>query len=492
MIRLNLSQKFSVGLAAVAVAALAVMVGTRLLGKAALFHYLEREHVTLVLHASNELARVLEGGHDARSVKPSALTEPLIEARAIAERVGVELTEVEKQAFIELGFGDVIQLPKNDIEDLTRIISIIQNDKSPVVTIELVNRLTSDMTAVIINSNRFGPLVADAVNFVKISVLVVNLTCIGAVLWAFLVIRRATLTPLQNAIDFAQRVASGDLSSPNGNHAADEVGRLNQALDEMKCNLARLVGDVRQQSGAVAASMVEVSDSSNDLSVRTERQAASLHHIASSVTKLSQSIVQNGEQIRNADIVAGQARQLAIAGGSSAAQVINRMDDMLVASHRIADITSVIDGIAFQTNILALNAAVEAARAGEQGRGFAVVASEVGQLAQRSASAAKEIALLISDTVEKVGSGAVAVRETGKTIDLVVESVRHVSFVITQVAANLSSQEREIDQIDRAMRELNESTHHNAAMAEQSASAAETVQTRSSALVRTVDHFKLA
>jgi len=492
MINLTLRQKFTLGLIAVGVVSLAMLVGTRLLGKAALFHYLEREHVALVLNAASALDRVIEGGHSADKVKPEELVVPLTQARATAIQVGEELFAPEKWAFILLGYGDVIRLPAEDINDLTHILDTIRQDSSPMVTVDLATRLKPGMQKVIDSSTKFGPLVADAVNFVKLSALVVNLTCIGAVLWTFLMIRQATLAPLQRAIDTAQRVAGGDLSSPSQAHGSDEVGRLNQALDEMKDNLSRVVGNVRKLSGAVASSMVEVTSGSNDLSTRTERQAATLQETAASVSQLSQSVRENGERVRQVDAVASQARQVAVQGGDAVTRVVSRMDEILAASRRIADITGVIDGIAFQTNILALNAAVEAARAGEQGRGFAVVASEVRNLAQRSATAAKEIATLINDTVEKVASGATEVGQAGKTIEQVVESVRHVSTVITEVAASLSSQEGGIAQIDQAMRVLDESTQQNAAMAEQSASAADSVRTQSTALVNTVDQFKLA
>lgn len=490
MTKLTLSHKFSVGLIAVVIAALAVIAGTRLLGKAALFHYLEREHVTLVLRASNALDRVLAGG---MGLEPSALTIPLKEARSIAIRVGTELTVVEKNAFILFGFGDVIQLPINDTQDLTKIISTIEAHQAPTITADLANDIKNEMSAVIENSTRFGPLVADAVNFVKAAVLAINLACISAVLWSFIVIRQATLTPLRKAIELAQRVASGNLlSSESGVYAEDEVGRLNKALDDMRINLARLVGDVRDQSGVVASSMIEVSESSKDLSRRADRQAFSLQRITTGMSKLNRSVLQNGDQVRNMDCVASHAKQLAVSGGSATAQVVIRMNDILAASRRIAEITSVIDAIAYQTNMLALNASVEAARAGEQGRGFSVVATEVGQLARRCADAAKEITLLITDSLAKVESGAVVVGEAGKTIDLLVDAVQNVSVVITHVTANISSQEEEIKQIDAAIKDLNESTHKNAAMAEQSAAVAEIVRTNSSALVSTVDHFKLA
>jgi methyl-accepting chemotaxis protein len=395
-------------------------------------------------------------------------------------------------AFTMAGFGQVIALPHNDIDDLNRIIRAIQVSSANTVSAGLAAQIKPDMDRVIDNSTRFGPLVAEAVAFVKVAALAINLGCLALVLWIFLVIRSATLAPLKMAVERAQRVAQGDLCGDGDTHGHDEVGELHLALSEMSRQLAGVVGDVRELSGVVAASMVEVSTASVDLSARTEHQAATLQQTSASVSQLSDSVRQNGERVRHVNEVASDACQIASAGGEAVTRVVNRMDEILGASRRIADITGVIDGIAFQTNILALNAAVEAARAGEQGKGFAVVASEVRTLAQRSAGAAKEIASLISDTLDKVAQGAKEVNQAGTTITQVVASVRNVSSVIGEVATGLSSQESGIAQIDQAMRNLDENTQQNAAMAEESASAATSVRAHSDALLTKVQHFKVS
>jgi methyl-accepting chemotaxis protein len=488
---LTLRKKFSLGIAAVIAASLVMLVGSRLLGKAALFHYLEREHVAQVLTVSALLDRVTEGGRNASAVTPAEVLGPLNKARALAVQAGEELFEVEKIAFGVLGYGEVIRLPVDAMNYHTRMIDTIGRDGGARITPELVLRLQPDMKGVREASDRFGPLVVGAVNLVKTLVLAINLLCIAAVMTAFLMIRKATLAPLQRAISAAQRVAAGDLSGPTDDQGADEVGHLNHALDEMKLKLSKVVGDVRQLSGAIAVSMVEVSNGSTDLSSRTERIACTLHETMAGLAKLIESVQANGTRMRDVDKVADQTRQVAIDGGAAVTRVVDRMDEILVASKRIADITGVIDGIAFQTNILALNAAVEAARAGEQGRGFAVVASEVRSLAQRSATAAKEIASLINDTLGKVAGGAQEVGQAGKTIEQVVASVQRVSAVISEVAASLGSQAHDIGQIDNALHQLEESTQQDAALAEQSAASAESVRSQTDALVTAVGQFVL-
>jgi len=487
----TLRSKFNLGLTAVAIVSVAILLGNRLLGKAALFHYLEREHIVLVMAASESINRVLEGGRQASEVQKSTLTDQLVKARAIAQRVDSELFPIEQWAFKMVGYADVIKLPHEDVGDLTRILDAIQADPAPTVSAALAAKLKPEMAHVIDSSTRFGPLVSDAVQFVKAAALLINLLCVASVLATFLMIRKATLAPLHQALRAAQRVADGDLSERNGHHGADEVGQLNTALDDMKTALARVVGEVRELSGSLADTMVEVTSGSTNLSSRTERQAATLQETAASVSGLSDSVRENGERVRRADHMASQARHVATHGGEAVAGLVHRMDDILMASKRIAEITGVIDGIAFQTNILALNAAVEAARAGEQGRGFAVVAGEVRNLAQRSATAAKEIAALINDTLDKISNGASEAGAAGKTIEQVVESVKDVSVLITEVASSLSAQEGGIAQIDLAMRELDDNTQQNAAMAEQSASAAESVKQQTTSLVDTVGRFIL-
>jgi methyl-accepting chemotaxis protein len=488
MIELTLRKKFSIGLVCVAVVSIAVLISTRLLGKAALFHFLEREHVTLVMRVSAAIERVSEGGLGAGSVTHDQLVQPLTEARGIAGRVDTELFLVEQWAFALLGFADIVELPHKDIVDIDRI----NADSAMTVTPELAKRLKADLATVTDNSNRFGPLVSRATAFVKLTAMIINFSGLGAVLVVFLMIRRATLGPLFEALTAAQRIARGDLSSPPREYSNDEVGRLNSAMDEMKENLARVVGDVRERSRAVATSMREMATGSQDLTTRTEGQATTLQETSASISDLSGSVQRNAQLVQQTETLATAAREVASDGGEAVSRVISRMNDILAASKKISEINDVINGIAFQTNLLALNAAVEAARAGDEGRGFAVVAAEVRSLAQSCSSAAKETAALIAQTVSRVETGVAEVNAAGATMAKVVETVRQVSTLTTEVSTSLSTQASGITQIDQAMRRLDAVTQQNASMAQQSAAVVEAARSQSGALVDTVGQFKLA
>ncbi len=234
----------------------------------------------------------------------------------------------------------------------------------------------------------------------------------------------------------------------------DEIGQLARAMTSMTANLSALVAQVRDRSAAMDVTMGEVTQGGMDLSSRTERQAATLQETAASMGTLSAAIQSSADQVKEAEAMAGEARVLATDGGDAVSRAVNGMNAILDSSRRIAEINKVVDGIAFQTNILALNAAVEAARAGEMGRGFAVVASEVRALAQRSASAAKEIAGLIDDTVAKVRIGADEVNASGEAIRRVVTSAEKVSALTSEVARHLSTQREGVAQVDASMRDL--------------------------------------
>ena len=310
--------------------------------------------------------------------------------------------------------------------------------------------------------------------------------------WFAYVIAGSITRPLHRAVQVAQTVAAGDLSSHIEVHSQDETGLLLQALKEMNASLVEIVGRVRSGTDTIATASGEIASGNLDLSARTEQQASSLQQTASSMEQLTATVKQNGDNSRQAHTLALSASEVARKGGSVVSEVVGTMGEINASARKIVDIIGVIDGIAFQTNILALNAAVEAARAGEQGRGFAVVASEVRNLAQRSASAAKEIKELISNSVDKVEAGARLVDQAGSTMEEIVVNVRRVSDIIGEITQASAEQTMGIEQINEAILQMDRVTQQNAALVEEAAAAAASLQEQSSALAQVVSVFQLA
>jgi len=304
-------------------------------------------------------------------------------------------------------------------------------------------------------------------------------------------IARLISQPLGEAVKVARQVADGDLTADIRQDSNDETGQLLGALKLMNDNLLRIVSSVRTGTDTISTASSEIASGNMDLSSRTEQQAGSLEETASAMEELTSTVKQNADNARQANQLAVSASEVAVQGGNVVGQVVNTMGSINESSRKIVDIISVIDGIAFQTNILALNAAVEAARAGEQGRGFAVVASEVRSLAQRSSAAAKEIKTLIDDSVAKVDVGSRLVEQAGSTMDEVVSSVKRVADIVGEITAASQEQSVGLDEINRAITQMDEVTQQNAALVEEAAAAAQSLQEQASNLSQTVSVFKL-
>jgi methyl-accepting chemotaxis protein len=309
--------------------------------------------------------------------------------------------------------------------------------------------------------------------------------------WLAFWITRSITVPLNEAVDIAKHVAQGDLTRNIVPASTDETGQLLQALKEMNDSLARTVGEVRAGTEAISTASSEIASGNLDLSARTESQASSLEQTASTVEQLTDTVKQNADNARQANQLVVSASDVALKGGQVVGQVVATMGSIKDSSRKIVDIIGVIDSIAFQTNILALNAAVEAARAGEQGRGFAVVATEVRNLAQRSASAAKEIKTLIGDSVDKVDAGSRLVDDAGSTMNEIVTSVKQVADIMSEITAASQEQRNGIEQVNEAVGQMDEMTQQNAALVEQAAAAAQSMQDQAAALSRAVSVFKL-
>jgi methyl-accepting chemotaxis protein len=303
---------------------------------------------------------------------------------------------------------------------------------------------------------------------------------------------RGITVPLSRAVEIASAVANKDLTSHIEVDSKDETGQLLQALRTMNEGLISIVADVRFGTENITTASGEIAVGNQDLSTRTEQQASSLEETASSMEELTATVKQNADNARQANQLAVRASEVARKGGTVVADVVDTMDAINSSARKIVDIISVIDGIAFQTNILALNAAVEAARAGEQGRGFAVVASEVRNLAQRSATAAKEIKMLIDDSLNKVDAGSMLVTQAGMTMSEVVDSIHRVTDIMGEITSASVEQSSGIEQVNQAIGQMDNVTQQNAALVEEAAAAAASLRDQAGALTQVISVFKLA
>jgi len=316
---------------------------------------------------------------------------------------------------------------------------------------------------------------------------------LAAIIGSFLtwLLSRSITKPLNYAVEVAQTVASGDLTHKIKIDSKDETGILLKALKDMNVSLSKIVNEVRTGTDLISTASSQIAAGNMDLSSRTEQQAAALEETASSMEELTSTVQQNADNAKQATQLANSASFISEKGGEVVTKVVSTMKDIDESSKKIVEIISVIDSIAFQTNILSLNAAVEAARAGEQGKGFGVVASEVRNLAQRSASAAKEIKNLINDTVDKTHNGAMLVEQAGTTMSQVVESVRKVADIMDEISSASQEQASGIEQVNKAITQMDEVTQQNAALVEEASAASYSMQDEASKLAQTVSVFKI-
>jgi len=403
-------------------------------------------------------------------------------------KIAKKLAE-DRAQFVQDGLRPAVAaLRANDLEEAKRLsLEKIRPLYQPVSAgIEALMKLQLDVA-----KQEFDTAVA---RYDNIRLLAIG-SIVAGVLFAFifgLALVRGITRSLSQALDAAHAVAQGDLSHPIHVVGKDEVAQLLRALSEMQTSLGKVVASVRQGSESVATASAEIAQGNHDLSARTESQASALEETAASMEELSATVKQNADNARQANQMSKSASSVAIQGGEVVAQVVDTMKHINDSSKRIFDIISVIDGIAFQTNILALNAAVEAARAGEQGRGFAVVASEVRSLAGRSAEAAKEIKSLIGASVERVEQGSILVDQAGATMTEVVSAIKRVTDLMGEISAASSEQSSGVSQIGEAVVQMDQVTQQNAALVEEMAAAASSLKSQSQELVQVVAVFKLS
>jgi methyl-accepting chemotaxis protein len=367
---------------------------------------------------------------------------------------------------------------------------VIMNEIDPLVQkalfelnrlIEIQNKANQEAVT---SARAMGDRVAVTVYTVQVAVLLVA----GLLAWA---ITRSITGPLREAVEVTRRVAGGDLKSEINVAGRDEAAELLNSLRDMNSGLSSMVAHIRSGAESIAVGAGEVAAGNQQLSSRTEEHASSLEETASTLEEFTTTVRQNAEHAKQASTLAATASSTAEKGGEVVNKVVATMQEVSTSSKRISDIIAVIDGIAFQTNILALNAAVEAARAGEQGRGFAVVASEVRSLAQRSAASAKEIRGLIENSVSRVEASARLVEQAGKTMDELVGSVRRVAEIMTEIAAASHEQSSGIEQINKAITQMDTVVQMNASLVEEATAAATSMASQATGLARAVAQFQI-
>ena len=424
--------------------------------------------------------RQLDALAASRKLYESQITEP--EERALYPELGKTLDVMVAE------HPRIIALSRDNKNAEARTLMKGESTKSYRKAIEILDKLSAVNER---GSDISNKLADDTYHNGRLWIIAMLALCIIAAMTLAIMVARIISRPLTQAVKIARQVADGDLTADIQQNSEDETGQLLGALKQMNDNLLRIVSSVRTGTDTIATASGEIATGNMDLSSRTEQQAGSLEETASAMEEMTSTVKQNADNARQANQLAASASAVAIQGGNVVGQVVDTMGSINESSRKIVDIISVIDGIAFQTNILALNAAVEAARAGEQGRGFAVVASEVRSLAQRSSAAAKEIKQLIDDSVTTVDIGSKLVAQAGSTMDEVVSSVKRVTDIVGEITAASHEQSVGLDEINRAITQMDEVTQQNAALVEEAAAAAQSLQEQASNLSQIVSVFKL-
>ncbi len=404
------------------------------------------------------------------------------------EKNAIEKLKDSRAKFV-LSFSKVAALIEQDVQ--TDAVEMLNKEAFPALQ-DALNDITTLVNLEKLAMEKNGESIKQSISFSStFSVIFSAIAVIFSALFAVL-IAKSIVTPLNNAVNIAICVAEGDLTTRIETGGSDETGQLLKALFDMNKSLVATIGQVNESVDTIATASSQIASGNADLSSRTESQASSLEQTAASMEELTSIVKKNADNAHKANQLVVSASDVAIRGGHVVGDVVSTMGSIKTSSGKIVEIISVIDGIAFQTNILALNAAVEAARAGEQGRGFAVVASEVRNLAQRSASAAREIKTLIDNSVEQVELGSKLVDQAGRTMEEIVSSVKHVAEIMSEIAAASQEQSSGIEQVNRAISHMDEMTQQNAALVEQAAAAAESMRDQAKVLANTVQIFKLS
>ncbi len=435
--------------------------------------------------AATASAKEIEGNLERVGATWQAYTATRLtpEEKSLADQFAADRGEFLQKGLLPavaaLKAGDLAQARKLELEVLPALFAPVRRGIDSLIQLQLdVARQEAEQARV---------------DYIFMRNTMIALIIFGTLVSCFLALYlvRSIVRPLNEAVSVAKQIAAGNLTATIVATSDDEVGQMLHTLNVMKKSLTNIISGVRGRADIMGQSSGEIAAGNADLSQRTEEQASALEETASSMEELTSTVKHNADNSKAAKIMAHSACDIAVRGGNAMEQVVGTMDSIADSSRKITDIISVIDGIAFQTNILALNAAVEAARAGEQGRGFAVVASEVRNLAHRSAAAAKEINGLISNSVAKVEDGAKQVTEARKTMDDIVEAVQKVTDIMSEITAASDEQSSGINQVCQAVMQMDQVTQQNAALVEQAAAAAESMQDQCASLVQEVGVFKI-
>ena len=453
------------------------------------------------LRADVLAARLAADGNDAAEIK--GVREDTAEHIALFRKLVDDMASATSDAEIQQAMRQVRPDVDRYLASAQRMVALALSDKAAAQaqfgafmdTFRVLEKSMSALSDVIEKNSEATKAVGDAAE-ARSRYQILGFAALAALVSLVMgrALARSILTPLNQAVGFAERVAKGDLSEriEVGDDDVSETGVLKRALRDMNSSLHRIVSQVRGGTDAIAMASGEIAAGNMDLSARTESQASSLEETASSMEQMTTMVHHNTRHANEANTLAASATDVAVRGGAVMTEVVATMAKINASSQRIVDIIGVIEGIAFQTNILALNAAVEAARAGEQGRGFAVVASEVRGLAQRSDAAAKEIKLLIDASAGQVEAGSALVGQAGGTMDEVVASIGRVNAIVRDIASSSREQELGIDQVNQAIVSIDSATQQNAALVEQAAAAAGALQEQADQLAGVVQVFRLA